>query len=640
MDALFLKILDMSKIASIVILFVLAARLFLKKAPKIYSYLLWAAVLFRLLCPVSFEAPLSVLPNMETMEDTYTLAEKNISFAEAGVAAYQAVGDALKGGLGMQYIPTNETDDNGNVVYVTLTWWEVWILFGKYLWLMGIAGMVGYSIISFYKLKKKLVGTVLLQDNIYISDYIDSPFVMGLVRPKIYLPSSLNEKEQEYVILHEQQHIKRKDHWIKVLAFFALCIHWFNPLVWAAFILANKDMEMSCDEAVVNKMGVEIRADYSASLLSLATGRQLILGAPLAFGEGDTKGRITNMAKWKKPALWICIVSAVIVASIGIVLLINPKEMENENKIVFLNYIPDTSHESVSIGRNALYWRYELSDDDDTLYAVFLDYSNSISEEAREGDPVWDDSKSYEENVLASYDYWTQVTVELMKDTGLIVLEDYPFCHYNQEDLILYYGYEDRMGLGLCAVAGTYQQLCEVFDGTEAFDGHLFRVWCAPRPDILEKMIAVGWKGTIEDEWPLYWLYDNHELLELMIGNNQQVAMEIPYEELSEEESLKKEGIFGQVISCGKNPQFIEVRDEGGKNYGFIITKDTELVWKNVSAYELSKDIKTEWEIFSAIFGDLKVHVTAGKEVKNVKVDTGNKVEGWYYADNMTAIGE
>ena len=311
LDTIFIQVLDMSKTASIVILAVLLARLLLKKAPKVFSYALWAVVLFRLLCPFSWEAPVSVVPEMTSISESYTLAEEPISVLGAGEAAYQAVGDALNGGLGIQHIRTTETDEAGMTRYVTTDWWSVWILFGQYVWAAGVGAMLLYSVVSYRKIRRKLLVVVPLRDNVYLADDIRSPFVAGLFRPKIYLPCNLAEKEQEYIILHEQHHIKRCDHVIKLVAFFALAIHWFNPLVWMAFVLAGKDMEMSCDEAVIRRLGSDVRAEYSASLLTLATGRRIIAGTPLAFGEGDTKGRILNLAKWKKPAVWVVIAGVI-----------------------------------------------------------------------------------------------------------------------------------------------------------------------------------------------------------------------------------------------------------------------------------------------------------------------------------------
>lgn len=312
LDTIFMRVLDMTAVSSVVILVVLLARLLLKRAPKIFSYALWAVVLFRLLCPVSIQAPVAVVPEIKPVAASYSLADVPISFAGASAAARQAAVDALNGEAGIQHIPTTAADSHGGVEQVESNWWEVWVLFGQYVWLAGVGAMAAYSLISLLRLRRRLAEAVVLKGNIYLADRIDSPFVLGLLRPRIYLPSALSDREQGYILLHEQHHIRRGDHLFKALAFLALCIHWFNPLVWAAFILSAKDMEMSCDEAVVNKLGEKVRGDYSASLLSLATGRRIIAGTPLAFGEGDTGSRIRNLLRWKRPKVWITAAAAVL----------------------------------------------------------------------------------------------------------------------------------------------------------------------------------------------------------------------------------------------------------------------------------------------------------------------------------------
>ena len=321
---LFMRILDMSITGSIVISAVLLARLLLKKAPKIISYALWFVVLLRLLCPFSMQAPFSVMPRVASVADTYELTDVPISIAGAGVAAYQAVGDVLNSGIDMQHVPTTNIDALGNVEYVTADWGDVWILFGQYVWIAGVTIMVIYSAVSYWKLKKRLGAAILLRENIYLADEIPTPFVIGLIRPQIYLPNSLSEREQVYTIAHEQHHIHRGDHIIKMVAFAALILHWMNPLAWVAFILASRDMEMSCDEAVVRKFGAEVRADYAASLLTLATGRRIIGGTPLAFCEGDPKSRIKNLAKWKKPVVWVTVVAAVLCTVLAVCLVTDP----------------------------------------------------------------------------------------------------------------------------------------------------------------------------------------------------------------------------------------------------------------------------------------------------------------------------
>lgn len=318
---------NMSVTASVVVVFVLLARLLLKKAPKIFSYALWAVVLFRLLCPVSittgfsllglFDAPVTEATTHTTAveyipQDVVHTPAPEVKLPMPGVN--QSVNEAL---------PQGDEQTAADPL-------EASVALATLVWLAGIGVMAVYSVVSLVRLRGRLVGAVLLRDNVYLADYIDSPFVMSIFRPKIYLPSSLSEQEQGYIILHEQHHIRRGDHIIKALAFLALCVHWFNPLVWVAFVLSAKDMEMSCDEAVVKKLGEEIRANYSASLLSLATGRRIIAGTPLAFGEGDTKSRIRNLLSWKQPKLWITVTAAVVCVAVVAACAANPQGTQRE----------------------------------------------------------------------------------------------------------------------------------------------------------------------------------------------------------------------------------------------------------------------------------------------------------------------
>lgn len=309
MHRLFPIVCNMSLTASVVILAVLAVRLLLRRAPKVFSYALWAVVLFRLLCPVSVTSAVSLLgalgaPAQERSAVTsvveYVPADIVRDMAPTVMPLPQEPFPAEPGENIVSTAPSVTQPDaapvsplSGPVAVLTLTW------------LTGMALLLLYSVVSLLRLRRRLVGAVRLEDNIYLADYIPSPFVMGLFRPKIYLPSTLTETERGYILRHEQYHLRRRDHVVKLLSFLALCVHWFNPLVWAAFILAGKDMEMSCDEAVVRELGEDIRADYSASLLSLATGRRIVAGMPLAFGEGDTGGRIRNLLNWKRPQPWI-----------------------------------------------------------------------------------------------------------------------------------------------------------------------------------------------------------------------------------------------------------------------------------------------------------------------------------------------
>ena len=242
LDSVFISILDLTKVSSLVILAVIVARLLLKRAPKVISYALWAVVLLRLLVPVEIQSPVSMLPELKPTTQSYALEDEPISFVGAGTAAYQAVGDVLNGGIDMQQVPTSRVDDQGNVEYVSADIGDVFLLFGAYVWGAGVIGLAAYSLISSLKLRRKLREAVRLEDGVYLAEGIDSPFVMGTLRPKIYLPQGLTEGERTYILAHERHHICRLDPLWKALGFVALCIHWFNPLVWLAFSLACRDM--------------------------------------------------------------------------------------------------------------------------------------------------------------------------------------------------------------------------------------------------------------------------------------------------------------------------------------------------------------------------------------------------------------
>ena len=324
LETVFLKLLDMTAAGSLVILALLPVRLLLKKAPKAFSYALWAVVLLRLLCPFTLKAPLSLMPAIEPVAESYALSQEPISPTDAGLAAWQLAGDILNGGIGSQHVRTDQTDAWGNREYVITDWWNVLLLSGQYLWLAGLAAMLLAGAFSWLRLRLRLREAMQESPGIWLAENIPTPFVLGLLKPRIYLPMGLTLQEREFILLHEWQHIRRGDPLLKLLAYCALCLHWFNPLVWLAFHLSCKDMEMSCDEAVLKKMGGQIRADYAAALLTLATDRRHLGITPLAFGEGDPKGRIRNLSRWKKPALWILITAGLSCAVLALCLLTDP----------------------------------------------------------------------------------------------------------------------------------------------------------------------------------------------------------------------------------------------------------------------------------------------------------------------------
>lgn len=297
MGNLFLAVLNMSLTASYVIVFVIIIRLLLKKIPKIYSYVLWFAVLFRLICPFSFDSLFSLIPKSVNIPQDIAYSPK--PEINSGIAAIDsAVNNVLP--------PPLNAAASANPM-------QIWIAIGEAIWLIGIAVLIIYSVYATVKLYRNLRFAKHLEDNIYIINGYKTPFVFGIVNPKIYLPNHLTESEKSYVLLHEQTHIKRLDHIVKLAFFIVTCIHWFNPLVWIAFYLMGEDMELSCDEKVVKQMGNSIKKEYSSSLLSMSTGRRILGGSPIAFGENNTEGRIKNILNYKKPSLWVLIVVSIVI---------------------------------------------------------------------------------------------------------------------------------------------------------------------------------------------------------------------------------------------------------------------------------------------------------------------------------------
>ena len=322
-EQIFIHILNMSLTGSVIILAMLIVRLCLGKAPRIFSYTLWAVVLFRLLCPVSFSADISLLGILEKNASTEGRMEyipENIGYqTEPQVSLpVPGVSDALNASL-----PAGNPAASVNPL-------QIWLFFGAWIWILGIAAMLIYSICSLLRLRKKLKKASHEGGNIYRMPGHGTPFVYGLIRPRIYLSQALDPEEERYMLLHEQIHIRRRDPLFRMLAYLALCLHWFNPFVWLAFFLSEQDMEMSCDEAVIRRLGNSVKKEYSASLLALASGHRMVKGLPIAFGEGDTKNRIEHVLQYRKPARILAAAAAVVCGILALQFLANPKNPETQ----------------------------------------------------------------------------------------------------------------------------------------------------------------------------------------------------------------------------------------------------------------------------------------------------------------------
>ncbi|MGO4183491.1 M56 family metallopeptidase [Paenibacillus sp. TAF43_2] len=308
METLFLKILNMSLTASYVIIAVLLIRLLLKRAPKKYSYLLWAIVLFRLVCPVSISSELSLFnaPPFD-MTAAQKSGEAALSYVPADIGYMETPGMTV--GIPTVNVMISDTLPQAGPT-ASVNPLQIWIQIGTVLWCLGTLSLLVYSLVTYFRLKRRMATAVLLDKHIFESDNIRSPFILGFIKPRIYIPFGLQEQERVYILKHEAYHIKRKDHLIKPLAFVVLAFHWFNPLAWLAFILMAKDMEMSCDEKVLSETGSGIAKDYCTSLLSFAANRRLPSASPLAFGETGIRERVKNILRFKAPKKRVVVFSA------------------------------------------------------------------------------------------------------------------------------------------------------------------------------------------------------------------------------------------------------------------------------------------------------------------------------------------
>lgn len=313
MTDLFIKLLNMSISASWLVLAVLILRLLLKKAPKWLNPVLWGIVGLRLLCLFSIESALSLIPSAETISPEIMLdATPTI---DSGIPE---VNSAVNPIIIETFAPTTELASANPL--------QIWIPVCALLWLCGIAVMLLYTGISYLRLRHRVQTAVRLQDNIYQSENVASPFVLGMVRPKIYLPFGMSEQNMAHVIAHEEAHIARRDHWIKPIGFLLLTVYWFNPILWMAYILLCRDIELACDERVIRQLGIEARADYSEALLACSVSRKMISACPLAFGEVGVKERVKNVLHYKKPAFWIVLLAVLASVAMAVCFLTDPKQ--------------------------------------------------------------------------------------------------------------------------------------------------------------------------------------------------------------------------------------------------------------------------------------------------------------------------
>ena len=311
MNDLFLKIINMSISASWLVLAVLLLRFVLKKAPKWVNVLLWGIVAVRLAFPFSVESALSLIPSAETVPMDIEMAVQPT--INSGVPVINSMVNPMLS----SFAPPQDVLTSANPL-------QIWIPIFSIFWIAGIAALLLYTVVSYWRLQRKVSEAVILRDNIFQSENVASPFVLGVFRPRIYLPYNMDGQDLGHVVAHEQAHIRRRDHWWKPLGFLLLTFHWFNPLMWLAYVLLCRDIELACDEKVIKELGNEQRADYTQALVVCSVNRRMIAACPLAFGEVGVKERVKSVMNYKKPAFWVVVLAVIACIVVAVCFLTDP----------------------------------------------------------------------------------------------------------------------------------------------------------------------------------------------------------------------------------------------------------------------------------------------------------------------------
>lgn len=320
MNDLFLTLVNMSITATWAVLAFTILRPLLKKVPKWVNCLLWGVVGLRLCLPFSFESALSLIPSAETIPTNITVSSN--PQIDTGV---DIVNDVVNPVISNAVAPYPSYSVNPLQVVVGVA---------SYIWVIGLILMVLYSLVSFLILKRKVSASVLYKDNIYYCDNIETPFILGIIKPKIYVPSGLSEEDLEFVLEHEKSHLKRKDHIIKPISFLILSVYWFNPAIWLWYILLCRDIESACDEKVIKNYDTDSKKLYSTALLNCSANRRMIMACPVAFGEVGVKDRIKSVLNYKKPAFWLVLVAVILSFVLAICFLTNPSNESSSIGII------------------------------------------------------------------------------------------------------------------------------------------------------------------------------------------------------------------------------------------------------------------------------------------------------------------
>lgn len=319
MEALFLKLVNMSITAGWLILAVAAVRLVFRKMPKWILCLLWGLVALRLICPFSIESTLSLIPSAQPIpaDNIYTAKPE----LQSGI---EIIDNLVNPMLASSMTPIEPASANPT---------QIWSFILSRIWILGAAGMLLYALTSYLLLKRKVAAAIPVRQNIKRCEFIDSPFVLGFFVPVIYLPAALEKRDWDYVLAHEEAHIQRRDHWWKFLGFLLLSVYWFHPLVWVAYVMLCRDIEAACDEKVIVNMAEDKRRAYSAAMLKCSVHPRSVAVCPLAFGEGNIKERIRHVMNYRKPSVWVLRGFLMLVVVIAALFLTNPERRYDPDRI-------------------------------------------------------------------------------------------------------------------------------------------------------------------------------------------------------------------------------------------------------------------------------------------------------------------
>lgn len=404
MEQVFLELLNMSITASWLVLAIIIFRWIFKKAPKSLCVILWALVGIRLICPFSVESILSLIPSTETVP-------QNIMYMQNPEinSGIHALNSTINPVISDVFAPNPATSANPLQIVVYIA---------SHIWVLGMIVMVLYTTISYICLKRKVREAVPIRDKVWMCDRIETPFILGVIRPNIYLPSSMSEEDVTYVLAHEKAHIKRHDHWWKPLGFALLTVYWFNPIIWIAYVLLCRDIELACDEKVLNEMGTEIKRAYSMALINCSVPRKMIAACPLAFGEIGVKERVKTVLNYKKPAFWVMIIAVVASVIVTVCFLTNPIETNEDEKPKHTVSVSSSVYANVDLSENV------LSAEDAQVVVNILEIAN------------WEDD--YNNRVMGTFYF--------VVDGVNLIYSDTEGMFYNEEELqSVYINEADRL---------------------------------------------------------------------------------------------------------------------------------------------------------------------------------------------------